>query len=138
MSSSPPGPHTGSYSLLQHTGPASSKRSDRRGEAGPALGQSWHPVIQSPEVSQQSSVPRVLERIVVLCCLVLSVAVPKCVCVLVDCDLRTLLVSFADCSSSVDGPGRCRVSAPAERHMIYFRGTDVGIQRGHIYSPLVW
>ncbi|KAG8003863.1 Ras-related protein Rab-28, partial [Nibea albiflora] len=47
MSSSPPGPHTGSYSLLQHTGPASSKRSDRQEEAGPTLGQSWHSVIQS-------------------------------------------------------------------------------------------
>lgn len=64
--------------------------------------------------------------------LLLSVGVSKCVCVLVDCDLRTLLVSFTGC------PVRCRVSAPAERHMIYFRGKDVGIQRGHIYSPLVW
>lgn len=30
------------------------------------------------------------------------------------------------------------MSARAERHMIYFRGKDVGIQRGRIYSPLVW
>ncbi|CAK6964950.1 Ras-related protein Rab-28%2C partial [Scomber scombrus] len=90
MSSSPPGHHTGSYSLLEHSGPASSKRSDRQSKAGPALGQSWHPVIQSPET--------------------------------------------AACVDRQDRPGRCRVSASTERHMIYFRGKDVGIQRGHIYS----
>lgn len=26
----------------------------------------------------------------------------------------------------------------AERHMIYFGGEDVAIQRGHIYSLFVW
>ena len=44
----------------------------------------------------------------------------------------------AACVDRRDCPGRCRVSAQAERHMIYFRGKDVGIQRGHIYRPLVW
>lgn len=47
-------------------------------------------------------------------------------------------MSLLQTAAYVDRPGRCRVSAAAERHMIYFRGTDVGIQRGHIYSPLVW
>lgn len=78
MSSSPPGPHTGSYSLLQRSGPASSKRSDRQSKAGPALGQSWHLVIQSPEVSQQCLVPRVLQRSALLCCLWVSLSVCLC------------------------------------------------------------
>lgn len=140
MSSSTPGPHTGSYSLLQHVTPASSKRSDRQSKAGPRLGQSWHLVIQSPEVSQQCFVPRVLQRIALLCCLWVSQS--ECVSIYIyrrKCVGRLWSDSSArQTTASVDCPGRCRVSAQAEKHMIYFWGKDVGIQRGHIYSLLVW
>lgn len=51
-------------------------------------------------------------------------------CVGIDCDLRTLPVSFAACVDTQDCPGRCCASAPAERHMIYFRGKGCGHSEG--------
>lgn len=77
------------------------------------------------------------------CSTLLSLGVPKCVFVYIyiyigRCVVRLWSESSAcQTTASVDCPGRFRVSTWAEKHTIYFRGKDVGIQRGHIYSLLV-
>lgn len=129
MSSSPPrSPHWLLFFAAVH--PASQQQLEwqaRHGRAcsGPELASIWSERWCEPAVLSSHGA---LEDCSLLCFL----------CVLLDCDLRTLLVSFAACVVRRDCPGRCRVSAPAKRHMIYFRAKDVGIQRGHIYSLLVW
>lgn len=54
---------------------------------------------------------------------------------LVGCDLRRFWTRQA--AASAQRPGGSS-SSRAARRMIYFRGKDVGIQRGHIYSLFVW
>lgn len=54
---------------------------------------------------------------------------------LVGCDLRRFWTRQA--AASAQRPGSSS-SSRAARPMIYFRGKDVGIQRGHIYSLFVW
>lgn len=80
---------------------------------------------------QQHSLPRRHRRPVRT---VVGECVRRCV-LLVGSDLRGFWTRQA--AASAQRPGSSS-SSRAERRMIYFRGKDVGIQRGHIYSLFVW